>query len=114
MGNGSHNKYRSYTKAICTGWNRPERGYFTLGQQIFYDSLLCETQAHETLGFEIDIAWLNQNYGNTKDIIKPQVDKYTIDGKDIIVLAETKQKPYSYWQRGELEEEGYCIVTLRE
>jgi adenosylhomocysteinase len=37
---------------------------------------------------EIDMAWLNKNYGHTKDTIKPQVDKYTIDGKDIIVLAE--------------------------
>lgn len=37
---------------------------------------------------EIDIAWLNKNYGNTKDVIKPQVDKYTLKGKDIIVLAE--------------------------
>ncbi len=37
---------------------------------------------------EIDMAWLNKNYGNTKDTIKPQVDKYTIDGNDIIVLAE--------------------------
>ena len=37
---------------------------------------------------EIDMAWLNKNYGNTKNTIKPQVDKYTIDGKDIIVLAE--------------------------
>ncbi|WP_047416964.1 adenosylhomocysteinase [Cellulophaga sp. Hel_I_12] len=37
---------------------------------------------------EIDMAWLNKNYGNTKDEIKPQVDKYTIDGKDIIILAE--------------------------
>ena len=37
---------------------------------------------------EIDMAWLNKNYGNTKITIKPQVDKYTIDGKDIIVLAE--------------------------
>ena len=37
---------------------------------------------------EIDMAWLNKNYGNTKDTIKPQVDKYTIAGKDIIVLAE--------------------------
>src|SRR5450755_70436 len=37
---------------------------------------------------EIDIAWLNKNYGNTKDTIKPQVDLYTIEGKDIIVLAE--------------------------
>jgi adenosylhomocysteinase len=37
---------------------------------------------------EIDVAWLNQNYGNTKVEIKPQVDKYTIDGKDILLLAE--------------------------
>ncbi len=37
---------------------------------------------------EIDMAWLNDNYGDTKDEIKPQVDKYTIDGKDIIILAE--------------------------
>ncbi len=37
---------------------------------------------------EIDIAWLNKNFGKTKESIKPQVDKYTVDGKDIIVLAE--------------------------
>ncbi len=37
---------------------------------------------------EIDMAWLNKNYGNTKNIIKPQVDMYTIDGKEIMVLAE--------------------------
>jgi adenosylhomocysteinase len=37
---------------------------------------------------EIDMAWLNKNYGSTKVVIKPQVDKYTIDGKDVIVLAE--------------------------
>ena len=37
---------------------------------------------------EIDVAWLNNNYGDTKDTIKPQVDKYTIDGKEIILLAE--------------------------
>lgn len=37
---------------------------------------------------EIDMAWLNENYGNTKDEIKPQVDKYNIDGKDILLLAE--------------------------
>ncbi len=37
---------------------------------------------------EIDVAWLNDHYGNTKETIKPQVDKYTIDGNDIIVLAE--------------------------
>jgi adenosylhomocysteinase len=37
---------------------------------------------------EIDMAWLNDNYGDTKIEIKPQVDKYTIEGKDVIVLAE--------------------------
>jgi len=37
---------------------------------------------------EIDMAWLNKNFGHTKDTIKPQVDMYTIDGKNIIVLAE--------------------------
>ena len=37
---------------------------------------------------EIDMDWLDSQYGHTKDEIKPQVDKYTIDGKDIIVLAE--------------------------
>ena len=37
---------------------------------------------------EIDMAWLNESYGHTKNTIKPQVDKYTLDGKDIIILAE--------------------------
>lgn len=37
---------------------------------------------------EIDMAWLNKNYGHTKNVIKPQVDLYEIDGKEIIVLAE--------------------------
>ncbi len=37
---------------------------------------------------EIDIAWLNDNYGSSKYTIKPQVDVYEIDGKEIIVLAE--------------------------
>ena len=37
---------------------------------------------------EIDVAWLNTNYGHTKNTIKPQVDLYTIEGKDIILLAE--------------------------
>jgi adenosylhomocysteinase len=37
---------------------------------------------------EIDMGWLNKNYGHTKNTIKEQVDKYTIDGKDIIILAE--------------------------
>lgn len=37
---------------------------------------------------EIDVAWLKENYGDTHVEIKPQVDKYTINGKDIILLAE--------------------------
>ncbi|WP_417290601.1 adenosylhomocysteinase [Corallibacter sp.] len=37
---------------------------------------------------EIDMAWLNKNHGNTKDEIKPQVDKYNVNGKDVIILAQ--------------------------
>ena len=37
---------------------------------------------------EIDVAWLNQNFGQTKVTIKPQVDLYNINGNDIILLAE--------------------------
>ena len=37
---------------------------------------------------EIDMAWLNKNYGDKKVEIKPQVDLYEIDGKEVIVLAE--------------------------
>ncbi|MDZ4847390.1 MAG: adenosylhomocysteinase [Chitinophagales bacterium] len=37
---------------------------------------------------EIDVSWLKKNYGKTHENIKPQVDKYTIDGNDIILLAE--------------------------
>lgn len=37
---------------------------------------------------EIDMAWLISNYGGTKDTIKPQVDLYNVEGKDIIILAE--------------------------
>ena len=37
---------------------------------------------------EIDMAWLNKNYGDSKIEIKPQVDLYNIDGKDVIILAE--------------------------
>ncbi|MCE2707580.1 MAG: adenosylhomocysteinase [Algoriphagus sp.] len=37
---------------------------------------------------EIDMAWLNAHYGNTKNVIKPQVDLYEVDGKQIIILAE--------------------------
>jgi len=35
---------------------------------------------------EIDVTWLNDNHEKTE--IKPQVDKYTVNGKDIILLAE--------------------------
>ncbi len=48
-------------------------------------AIVCNIGHFDT---EIDMAWLNKHYGNTKDEIKPQVDKYTIEGKDIIVLAE--------------------------
>ena len=37
---------------------------------------------------EIDVAWLKAHYGSTQSNIKPQVDKYTVDGKDVILLAE--------------------------
>jgi adenosylhomocysteinase len=37
---------------------------------------------------EIEMAWLNKNFGDTKVEIKPQVDKYTVNGNDIIILAE--------------------------
>ena len=38
---------------------------------------------------EIDISWLNKNYGASKVEIKPQVDKYTLENeKELIVLAE--------------------------
>lgn len=48
-------------------------------------AIVCNIGHFDT---EIDVAWLNTNYGQTRDTIKPQVDKYTIDGKDIILLAE--------------------------
>lgn len=50
-----------------------------------HNAIVCNIGHFDT---EIDMAWLNKNYGKTKDEIKPQVDKYTVDGKDIIVLAE--------------------------
>ena len=37
---------------------------------------------------EIDVAWLNEKWGHTKNTIKPQVDMYTVGGSDIILLAE--------------------------
>jgi len=50
-----------------------------------HNAIVCNIGHFDT---EIDMAWLNKNHGKTKDEIKPQVDKYTLDGKDIIVLAE--------------------------
>ncbi len=50
-----------------------------------HNAIVCNIGHFDT---EIDMAWLNSNYGKSKDTIKPQVDKYTLDGKDIIVLAE--------------------------
>jgi len=50
-----------------------------------HNAIVCNIGHFDT---EIDMAWLNKTYGKSKDVIKPQVDKYTIDGKDIIVLAE--------------------------
>lgn len=37
---------------------------------------------------EIDMAWLNTNYGSTKSTVKPQVDIYNVKGNDVIILAE--------------------------
>jgi adenosylhomocysteinase len=48
-------------------------------------AIVCNIGHFDT---EIDMAWLNANYGSTKNTVKPQVDIYTIDGKDVIVLAE--------------------------
>ena len=48
-------------------------------------TIVCNIGHFDT---EIDVAWLNKNYGNTKNTVKPQVDLYTIKGKDIILLAE--------------------------
>jgi adenosylhomocysteinase len=50
-----------------------------------HNAVVCNIGHFDT---EIDMEWLNKTYGKTKDTIKPQVDKYTINGKDIIVLAE--------------------------
>ncbi|MDP4173220.1 MAG: adenosylhomocysteinase [Bacteroidota bacterium] len=67
----------------CTGNRDIVRGeHFHLMKD---KTVVCNIGHFDT---EIDMAWLNKNYGHTKDTIKPQVDKYTIDGKEIIVLAE--------------------------
>ena len=48
-------------------------------------AIVCNIGHFDT---EIDMAWLNKTHGASKVNIKPQVDKYTINGKDILVLAE--------------------------
>ncbi len=48
-------------------------------------AIICNIGHFDT---EIDMAWLNKNYGHTRIEIKPQVDLYNIDGKDVIILAE--------------------------
>jgi adenosylhomocysteinase len=48
-------------------------------------AIVCNIGHFDT---EIDMAWLNNKYGSSKDEIKPQVDMYTINGKNVIVLAE--------------------------
>lgn len=48
-------------------------------------AIVCNIGHFDT---EIDMAWLNGNYGHTRDEIKPQVDKYEIEGKEVIILAE--------------------------
>ncbi|MDQ3108643.1 MAG: adenosylhomocysteinase [Bacteroidota bacterium] len=50
-----------------------------------HNAVVCNIGHFDT---EIDMAWLNKNHGASKVEIKPQVDKYTVDGKDLIVLAE--------------------------
>jgi adenosylhomocysteinase len=61
---------------------------FITGEHIRYmkdKAIVCNIGHFD---IEIDVAWLNDNYGNTKNEIKPQVDLYNIDGKDVILLAE--------------------------
>ncbi len=67
----------------CTGnYNIISERHF---KSMKHNAIVCNIGHFDN---EIDMAWLNKNYGKTKEEIKPQVDKYTIDGKDIIVLAE--------------------------
>jgi adenosylhomocysteinase len=54
-------------------------------QAMKHNAIVCNIGHFDT---EIDMAWLNNTHGKSKEEIKPQVDKYTVDGKDIIVLAE--------------------------
>ncbi len=67
----------------CTGnYNIISERHF---KSMKHNAIVCNIGHFDN---EIDMAWLNKNHGKTKEEIKPQVDKYTIGGKDIIVLAE--------------------------
>ncbi|MFI5163965.1 MAG: adenosylhomocysteinase, partial [Bacteroidia bacterium] len=67
----------------CTGnYNIISERHF---KSMKHNAIVCNIGHFDN---EIDMAWLNKNHGKSKEEIKPQVDKYTIDGKDIIVLAE--------------------------
>ncbi len=48
-------------------------------------TIVCNIGHFDT---EIDMAWLNDNFGHTKSTVKPQVDLYHVDGHDVIILAE--------------------------
>ncbi|MBL4623977.1 MAG: adenosylhomocysteinase, partial [Flavobacteriales bacterium] len=65
-------------------------GNFNIIQGRHFESMKDQTIVCNIGHFdnEIDMAWLNEKYGSTKDTIKPQVDQYTINGKIIFVLAE--------------------------
>jgi len=54
-------------------------------EMLKHNAIVCNIGHFDT---EIDMAWLNKTHGKTKIEIKPQVDKYTVNGKDLIVLAE--------------------------
>lgn len=67
----------------CTGnYNIISERHF---KSMKHNAIVCNIGHFDN---EIDMAWLNKNHGKSKVEIKPQVDKYTVDGKDIIVLAE--------------------------
>ncbi|MEM9981768.1 MAG: adenosylhomocysteinase [Bacteroidota bacterium] len=54
-------------------------------QMMKHNAVVCNIGHFDN---EIDMAWLIDNHGDSKEVIKPQVDKYTVGDKDLIVLAE--------------------------
>ena len=78
---------RSFEDAVLVGQRIYRRDLITGAHfKLMKDKAIVCNIGH--FDIEIDIAWLNQNYGHTKDTIKPQVDIYNVEGKDIIILAE--------------------------